>query len=349
MVKKGNEKMIIIIGAESFVGTYLVDALVKLNKELIVTGRSIESNSFFKSLNKTTAINLDISQEIDFKKLPTENIEAVIHLAGIMPANVEENDYNPFQYIDVNIKGTLNTLEYCRLNKIKKIIYTSSESDISEQYDKYEILNEDIPRAINYNNDHTIYAITKIASMDLIKHYSEKYNIQGVYFRLPNIFGYGQLLEHYKDGKKVLNGFGTFLNNAMKGYNIELWGDPKKGRDIIYVKDLVQMIVNAIFISNANGLYCVGTGIKTTLLEQVEKIIEVFSPQDIQKKSKIIFKRDKPSVRSYIYDVKKAKNDLNYEVQYPYERMLIDWKKELKLDRFSHLRNRVSLLLQEER
>jgi len=340
--------MIIIIGAESFIGTYLVDALVKLNKELVVTGRSIESNNFFKSLNKTTVINLDISKEIDFKKLPTENVEAIVHLAGIMPANVEENDYNPFQYIDVNIKGTLNILEYCRLNKVKKIIYTSSESDIAEQYNRYEILNEDIPRAINYNNDHTIYAITKIASMDLIKHYSEKYNIQGIYFRLPNIFGYGQLLEHYKDGKKVLNGFGTFLNNAMKGYDIELWGDPGKGRDIVYVKDLVQMIVKAIFTSNANGLYCVGTGVKTTLLEQVEKIIEVFSPHEIQKKSKIIFKKNKPSVRSYIYDVTKAKKDLGYKVQYPYEKMLKDWKKEFELNRFPHLRKRVDLLLQEE-
>jgi len=334
--------MIIIVGAESFIGTYLVDSLSKLNKNLIVTGRTIESNIFFNSLNNVQTINLDISNKEEFDKLPTDNVDVVIHLAGIMPANVSKDEYNPFKYIDVNINGTLNILEYSRKNSIKKIIYTSSESDISEQYDKYEIINEEIPRAINYNNDHTIYAITKIASMDLIRHYSEKYNMRGIYFRLPNIFGYGQLLEHYKDGKTVLNGFGTFLDKALRGDEIEIWGDPNIGRDIVYVKDLVQMIVKAINSPVANGLYCVGTGVKTSLLEQVEGITDIFSPKDL--KSKIIFDSNKPSVRSYIYSIKKAQKDLGYQVKYPYKLMLEDWKKEMELNRFPHLEKRIALL-----
>ena len=333
--------MIIVIGAESFIGTYLVDALAQRNENLIVTGRKIEKNPYFNSLNNVVPINLDITNKNDFKKLPQKEINTIIHLAGIMPANVDLNDYDPYKYIDVNIKGTLNILEYMRTAKVSKIIYTSSESDIAMQYGNYEILNEEIPRAINYNNDHTIYAITKIASMDLIEHYSQKYNLKGIYFRLPNIFGYGQLLEHYIDGKKVLNGFGTFLLKSIKGDDIEVWGDPNKGRDIVYVKDLVQMFIGAIDSEKARGLYCVGTGIKTTLLEQIEGIIKVFSKH---KKPKLIFKHEKPSIREYVYDVTKAKRDLGYTPKYTYIEMLKDWKREFELNRFPHLEHRVKVL-----
>jgi UDP-glucose 4-epimerase len=334
--------MILIVGAKSFIGTYLVDALLQLNEKIIVTGRDIENSEYFTSYENLIPINLDITKKEDFKKLLNFNIKTIIHLAGIMPANVDFRNYNPYEYMNVNIEGTLNILEFCRENKVKKIIYTSSEADISEQYNKYEIIDETVPRAINYNNDHTIYAITKIAAMDLIEHYHQKFGIIGIYFRLPNIFGYGQLLEHYKDGKLVLSGFGYFLKNSLNGSDIEVWGDYNKGRDIVYVKDLVQMIIKAINSDHALGLYCVGTGIKTTLLEQVKGIIEVFSRNGI--KSKIIFKSSKPSVRSYLYDISKAKNDLSYKVEYPYLDLLKDWKKEFELDRFPHLRKRVEIL-----
>ena len=333
--------MIIVIGAQSFVGTYLVDRLVEDGKEVIATGRDIEDNNFFNDPENVKCINLDIKNKKDFEKFPKKNIEAIIHLAGLMPANIPEKEYSPYAYIDINIKGTLNVLEFCRENEIKKIVYTSSESDVSEQYGKLDIINENTPRLINYNNDHTVYAITKIASMDLIEHYNQKYNMKGVYFRLPNIFGYGQLLEHYKDGQLVLNGFGTFIKKAMRGEDIEIWGDPKKGRDVVYVKDLINMFVGAIDNPDSYGLYSVGTGSKTSLEEQVKGIIDIFGSSS---KSKIIYKPEKPSVREYLFDISKAKRDLNYAPKYSYIGMLKDWKKEYELDRFPHFRERVKCL-----
>jgi UDP-glucose 4-epimerase len=333
--------MVIIFGASSFIGTYLVDELVKKGKKIIVLGRNIENLQYFRNLENVKAINFNIQNLKDFKKLPNNDIEAVVHLAGIMPANVKKDLYNPYDYIDVNIKGTLNILEYCKNNNVKKIIYTSSESDVAMHYNKNIVIDENTPRAINYNNDHTVYAITKIASMDLIEHYSQAYNIQGIYFRLQNIFGYGQLLEHYRNGEKVLNGFGTFLYKAIRGEDIEIWGNPNIGRDMLYIKDLISMITMAIESSNARGLYCAGTGEKISLLEQVKGIIEVFS---MNKKSNIIFREEKPSVRSYTYDISKLKRDLNFEIEYSYKEWLKDWKKEFEENRFPHLENRANIL-----
>ena len=64
----------------------------------------------------------------------------------------------------------------------------------------------------------------------------------------------------------------------MKGENIELWGNPNFGKDIIYVKDLCQMIFKSLFTNKETGIYNAGTGVKTTMQEQIEGIIKVFSP-----------------------------------------------------------------------
>ena len=107
-----------------------------------------------------------------------------------------------------------------------------------------------------------------------------------------------------------------------------------------YVKDVVDCFIGAIKSNKAEGLYNIATGVRTTLEEQVEGAIEIFSPPD--RRSKIIYRPDKPDITTYLYDVSKAKNDLGYEVRYPYKRMLEDYKIEMNLKRFQYLIKRES-------
>jgi nucleoside-diphosphate-sugar epimerase len=75
--------MVIIFGASSFIGTYLVDELVKKGKKIIVLGRNIENLQYFRNLENVKAINFNIQNLKDFKKLPNNDIEAVVHLSLI--------------------------------------------------------------------------------------------------------------------------------------------------------------------------------------------------------------------------------------------------------------------------
>ena len=113
--------MVIVIGATSFIGMYTVDELVKSGKQVVATGRNERLRPFLESMG-ADFIGLDITKPEDFSKLPTDNVEGVILLAGLLPANATADlvyDDNAADYVSVNSLGTVNVREYCRTNGIK--------------------------------------------------------------------------------------------------------------------------------------------------------------------------------------------------------------------------------------
>ena len=126
-------------------------------------------------------------------------------------------------------------------------------------------------------------------------------------------------------------GYKYLINRASKGEPIELWGDPNAVKDMVYVKDYCQMIYRAIVATVKSGTYNVGTGIGTSLLEQIEGMIAVFSPHGHP--SEIIMRPDKPSAPSYIMNIDNARRELGYKPCYTYIEMLEDIKKEREINR----------------
>ena len=317
-------KNIIIIGATGSTGLYLTEDLSKKDFNIIATGVRERNQSYYKSRN-IDYITLDISRKDDYNKLPKENIDCVVLLAGAMPARMV--GYNPYTYIEINIIGTLNVLEYCRINKIPKIIFALSHSDVYGHWNTGQLIPEDAKRILNLEGDHAVYIISKVAAADLVEHYSMQYDLQSVIFRMPTIYCYWPDSTFYVDGEKREMAYLNFIKKAINGDEIEIWGDPKKAKDIVYIKDFVQMIEKAILNSNARGIYNVGTGIATTLEDQIKGVIKVFcKPEKI---SKIIYRPDLPSQTSFIYDISKAQKDFEYVVRYPYIEMLEDMKLEM--------------------
>ena len=103
-------RKIVIFGATGNIGAYFTDYCNKKidhdKYEIIATGR--KKTNFFEELG-VKYVNIDLQNDEDFKKLPTEDVYAIVNLAGVLPAYLKE--YNPFTYIDVNIKGSLRILE----------------------------------------------------------------------------------------------------------------------------------------------------------------------------------------------------------------------------------------------
>lgn len=326
--------MIVIIGASSFIGTYLTDELFSAGREVFATGRSNINREYFDSRHIKFA-QVDISKQQDFEKLPTENVEAVVLMASMMPNNDSKCDPHP--YIDVNITGTLNVLEYCRINKIKKIIYGHSHKDVAKLWDSGRPITEEDKPNIIYTADHAVYTISKIAAINLIEHYSQVHNIIGISFRFASVYGYGPHTEFYFDGGRVcIPKVTVFMRRAIASDPIEIWGDPSLGQDIVYVKDVAGAIIRALDSDKAQGLYNITSGVRTSLEEEAKGIVEVFSSEG--HRSEICYRPDKPNMpATFLYDISKAKRDFNYQVKYPPLEMFRDMKKEMELKRFPHL------------
>ena len=87
------------------------------------------------------------------------------------------------------------------------------------------------------------------------------------------------------------------------------------------------MMYKALFVDREYGHYNVGTGVGTTLLDQIQGMIDVFGEEG--RKSKLIMCPEKGNAPQYIMDITPAREELGYEPQYDYISMLTDMKKEM--------------------
>jgi len=339
--------MVIVFGAAGFIGAYLVDELVTGGFDVLATDISKAGEAHYKE-QRIPFIPLDITRGEDFDKLPKEGATSVVNLACLQPANVSEEEYNPMNYIKVNVVGTLNILEFCRKNGIRKVIYTSSHRNVAGLWESGKPIHENAVRAIKYSGEYAMFSISESAAADCVEYYSQEYGMQGIIFRLPPVYGYGPHTEIFKEGKPIKTGFKIFVENAVAGKPLEVWGDCKKGRDVIYVKDVVSAIILALKSKDAIGLYNIASGRLLSLEEEVEGIVKVFSPKE--QPSKIIYRPDKSnSLKPFLYDITKAKRDLGWSPRYSYEEWLVDYKKEMESGRVKFLLEKRRQMMQRRR
>lgn len=319
---------VLILGANGGIGKYLVDYFNELDRddlEIIGTGRHPYN---FGNIKNFSYIQMDMFNKEDFDKLP-KDVYAVIALAGAMPARMK--GYHPEQYINTNIVGMFNVLEYCRKNNVDRIIYTQSFGDIKDKAEKDILLKPDMKADYNYGTDHSVYVVSKNTAVELIKCYHALHGLKYFIFRLPTVYSWSHNDSYYVDGVLKKRAWRILIDKAIKGEEIEVWGDPTRQKDMVYVKDFCQMLYLSCIVDRDFGYYNVGSGVGTSLQEQIEGMVKVFGDN---KKSNIVFRPDKPNAPQYIMDISNAKDELGYEPKYSYLDMLYDMKKEKELGRF---------------
>lgn len=331
--------MYIIIGASSFIGVYTVDEFLKQGCKVIVTGRNNKFKDHYDSIG-VEYINLDLTKEEDFCKLPKFGVEGVILLGGLLPANVPVNldvDENAADYFRVNTIGTINVLEYCRKNGVKRVISNCSYADVCGAWGTKKITEEE-PRNFIYKGDHAVYVFSKNAANDVMEYYNQQHGMQNAWFRFPPVYGVGPHDSLFINGKLKKSGLKIFIDNASKGDDICIFGNKDLSRDVIYVKDVARAYYLAMKSNQTKGLYNMTSGRGVTLQEQAEIIAELWAPSR-DKKSKITYKPEiENNTPSYIFSMEKAKKDFGFEPIYAdFRIMMIDYKKDLDAKKYQEL------------
>tara|TARA_B100001123_G_C15325756_1_gene1029460 strand:+ start:966 stop:1952 length:987 start_codon:yes stop_codon:yes gene_type:complete len=281
----------IVTGGAGFIGSHLVDRLVKMGHKVIVldnfsTGR--KSNLSHHAGKNVKIVKVDISENRKLDKYFKE-VHYVFHLAGI--ADIVPSIENPHKYFKYNVIGTENIIKAASNQKIKKFIYAASAScyGFPKKFPTKE--NEKIKPMYPYS-------FVKWQAEELVMHWAKIFDFPAVSLRFFNAYGprsrttgaYGAV-------------FGVFFAQKLANKPLTIVGNGNQTRDFIHVHDLVSAIIKAAQSKKIGEIYNVGSGKEVT----VNKIAKIIGGKKIH-----IPKRPGEPDRS-LADISKIKKDLKWK------------------------------------
>lgn len=234
-MKNLKDKNILVTGGTGFVGSHLIEELVKRSANVVTTYLTVNPHSYFftqKLQHKVTMAYVDVCDfDAVFDLITKCRIDYIFHFAA-QPL-VETAYFNPKQTLYTNIMGTVNILESSRLyQKVLGIIVASSDKAYGKLSESKSRLNRDkYIETDPLKGDHP-YEVSK-SSADLIAYsYFKTYNLPVVISRFGNIYGEGDL-----NFSRIIPGI---MKSIISNETLEIRSNGKYIRDYLYVKDVVD-------------------------------------------------------------------------------------------------------------
>lgn len=314
-------KSIAITGGCGFIGTNAASFYLNCGYKVIVIDNlsrqgSKENLKFLKQINKDLIFKkIDITNKSKineiFKKYRPERI---LHLAA--QTTVVDSLKDPVDDFMINALGTINILEstkkYCKdsvliYSSTNKVFGNLNDLDFSENKKRYffpkTYLGVSEKQKIAFE---TPYGCSKGCGDQYVIDYRKNFGLNTCVFRQSCIYGPHQF------GKEEQGWLAWFMLATLFNLDINIWGNGKQVRDVLYVDDLIRaydMVFND-FNKAKNSIYNIGGGSKfsLSLLESLDLINDLSG-----RESDINFKDWRPGdQRIYISDYSLFKKDLNW-------------------------------------
>jgi len=246
---------LLITGGLGFVGSHLVDSLVKKNHKIkILTKTFSKKKNIKKSSKKIQIEKIDLTNFWQLGKIIEKfKPDVIIHLAG--NASHSKSFENPLKDIDSNAKTTLFMLEKIRkLNTPCKFILGSTFIVIGRP--KKLPVNENTPC-----NPTTIYGTNRLSSEYFCKIYHEVYGLHTNIFRITNSYGPREQIIPKKNAVNFL------IYKSFKKEEISIYNQGKFFRDFIYIDDVISGINTILKKGKPGELYWISSGKRTWFYE----------------------------------------------------------------------------------
>lgn len=255
---------ILVTGGAGFIGSALAYKLSDLGHEVTIVDMTCKS----VDTSKVEAVGGDLSDNgqdnpLFGSKLALYQFDYIYHCAAQSSGYIGLIDSG--KDIDWNVKATVNVFKYAKQTNVKKVIYTSSMS----VYGNGTNLSESSPI-----DPTSHYGISKYTGELYCKQY-EKLGVDYSIFRLFNVYGFGQDMENLNQGMVSI-----YLAQSLKGREILVKGSTDRFRDFVYIDDVVSALLLGMDDVTSNKTYNVCTGIKTTVKELLDIIVNAHDKGD---------------------------------------------------------------------
>lgn len=318
-------KRLLVIGGAGLIGSHTVDELLKEDvSEIVIYDNFVRGKleNLVKARRDPRVNIFEAGGDIlhrDVLDTAMKGIDGVFHFSALWLLHCY--DY-PRAAFEVNIGGTFNVLEACLNNGIQRLVYSSSASVYGDAIE--EPMTEDHP----YNNI-TFYGATKIAGEQMCRSLYHRYkntekHLDYVGLRYMNVYGPRQ---DYKGAYVAV--IMKMLDRIDQGLPPVIYGDGTQAYDFIYVQDCGRANVCAMKADTTDTFYNVGRGIKTTIKELAELVLEITGSN-----TKVEYHPEGASfVKNRIGCTKKSEKEIGFKAQVELKQgiqNLIHWRKQHK-------------------
>lgn len=289
-----NNKYILLLGANGFIGKNIIDRYLENNQSLVLLNREQDKLDLRYQLD--TRIKIVVGElsniEIIKKAIIHFNIQTVIHLVSSMIPSSSDDQF--YENLNSVVYPTFKLIDYLSQRGILFVFFSSGGTIYGKS--KKPI------KETNQLNPINVYGYSKL----MIEQYIQfKHRIDGLKFiilRPSTLFGKYQKL----DGKQGL--ISIVIKKIILDKEIEIWGNGKIVRDYIDVSNVVDVLVCLLKKEIINETINIGSGIGTNQLEIIE-IIE----NCLNKKAKIVFKEKRHVDVDYmVLDIRKLQTLIDF-------------------------------------
>ena len=296
---------VLVAGGAGFIGSNICSSLLNQNYKVIcidnlITGERSNIEEFLSNPNFSF-----VEKDINSKEFSvSEKIDYMFHLAS--PASPNEKSPRsymayPIETLLVNSLGTYNLLELARKQNCRFLFASSSEvyGDPTQSPQSEEYFGN-----VNPNGPRSVYDEAKRFGEAITFAYLRKYDLDVRIIRIFNTYGPKMRAD---DGRVVSN----FINQALSGAPLTIYGDGKQTRSFCYISDMVSGLESAMFTKESKGeVINLGNPDERTIID-FANLIKMLTGSDSEIKFAEKLPIDDPHRRCP--DIQKAKKQLLWE------------------------------------
>jgi UDP-glucose 4-epimerase len=251
----------LVLGGAGFFGSHLTEALVQSGQRVKVFDRPhVDRLALLPRKGVETFTGDFLNPEALAPAL--RGTDVVFHLVSTTLPKTS-ND-NPVYDVESNVLGSLRLFALCREHAVRKVVFVSSGGTVYG-----------MPKSLPVSEDHPTdplcsYGIHKLALEKYLQLAHRLHGLEYCIVRPANLYGPGQRLDISQGAVAV------FLDRALQGLPIEIWGDGSVVRDYAYVGDAVDALLKAARFAGAPRIFNLGSGKGTSLnqlVAEIEKLV----------------------------------------------------------------------------